>query len=68
MSPEIKLYDMDGNVVGSYITLNAGHVRVFGLYKSFGFNEYILNATDFEKVKEKYDISTEDQTTIFDFI
>lgn len=68
MSPEIKLYNMDGNVVGSYITLNPGRVRVFGLYKSFGFDEYILSTTDFEKVKEKYGISTEDQTTIFDFL
>ncbi|UXR73318.1 hypothetical protein MUA48_08020 [Staphylococcus sp. IVB6238] len=68
MSPEINLYNKDGNVVGSYITLSSGKVRVFGLLKSFNFDEYILSESDFKRVQEKFDISPENQTSIFDFI
>lgn len=68
MSREIKLYDVIGNVVGSYVTLNAGKVRVFGLYKSFKFDEYILTKDELERVKSKFNLTAKSQTDIFEYM
>lgn len=68
MSREIKLYDAIGNVVGSYVTLNAGKVRVFGLYKSFKFDEYILTRDELERVKSKFNLTAKSQTDIFEYM
>ncbi|UXR83205.1 hypothetical protein [Staphylococcus sp. IVB6214] len=68
MCKEIMLYDANGNAVGSYVKLFGNRFRVYGLQNSFGFSEYILSATEFERVKQKYNIAPKSQTTIFDFI
>lgn len=68
LSTEYDLKDSTGKVVGSVIPLNNNTNRLFGLYKRYGLDEFIVTDNRLEKIKEHFNLTRVDQTSIFDFI
>lgn len=68
MSPEIPLYNSQGNKIGSYVKLGNLKVRVYGLYTTYGFDQFILTTIEFEQLKMEFDLRVKSQTDIFEFL
>ncbi|EGQ3278804.1 TPA: hypothetical protein I1715_002282 [Staphylococcus pseudintermedius] len=68
MSPEVPLYNSEGNKIGSYVKLGNLKVRVYGLYTAYGFDQFILTTNEFEKTKTRFGLSIKTQTDIFEFL
>lgn len=68
LSTEYNLKDTKGKVVGSVIPLNGRDNRIFGLYKAYGLDEYIVNDERLKEIMLQYKLIRVDQVDIFDFI
>lgn len=68
LNTEYNLKDSKGKVVGSVIPLNSNNNRIFGLYKTYGLDEYIVTDKRLKEIMQQYKLIRVDQVDIFDFI
>lgn len=68
LNTEYNLKDSKGKVVGSVIPLNSNNNRIFGLYKTYGLDEYIVTDERLKEIMQQYKLIRVDQVDIFDFI
>lgn len=68
LNTEFDLKDMTGEKIIKVTPLNNGRFRLWNIRKHFNCENYIVDETELESFKQKYNLTVADQTSIFDFI
>lgn len=68
LSTEYQLKQSNSNKTIEVIPLSGNNNRVFGLYKHFVLDEYIITNQRLEEIKREFKLIRADQTNIFDYL
>ncbi|WP_073504350.1 hypothetical protein [Staphylococcus succinus] len=68
LSTEYQLKQSNSSKTIEVIPLSGNNNRVFGLYKNFGLDEYIITNQRLEEITREFKLIRADQTNIFDYL